>query len=161
MEPRGHANHLCEVHLHRPWLFNTFALVATPYDLLLRRLVRRLAYKTPAVNGGRVFPFLVNFDFAPFLPWPTLYFLGWAGNTRPSPPPPATTSPAVATLAVATLAIATTALDGSSQGCPTTSPATTPCTSSSPSGVEPLLCDVNARLIPPLISAARRRYRAP
>ena len=80
MEPREHANHLCEVHLHRPWLFNTFALVATPYDLLLRRLVRRLAYKAPAVNGGRVFPFLVNFDFAPFLPWPTLYFLGWASN---------------------------------------------------------------------------------
>ena len=57
--------------------------------------------------------------------------------------PAATTSPAVATLAVATLAIATTALGGSSQGCPTTSPATTPCASSSPSGVEPLLCDDN------------------
>ncbi len=65
MEPRERANHLCEVHLHRVWLFKAFALVATPRDLLLRRLIGRLAYKAPAVNGGRVFPFLVNFDFAP------------------------------------------------------------------------------------------------
>ena len=36
MEPHEleYANHLCEVHLHRAWLFKTFALVATPYDLL-------------------------------------------------------------------------------------------------------------------------------